>query len=172
MPTLFTHAASAAAFKRLSFVEPMPSGFLTLSILCAMLPDADVAAFLMGIPYEHMLGHRGLSHSLTFAAAVGGICAAWVARGTERRVAPLWGYFFLVIASHGIFDAMTDGGLGVAFFAPFSDERYFLPWTPLKVSPIGGGFFTARGIPVAVSELVWVWLPLGVLSLVISRARG
>ena len=56
-------------------------------------------------------------------------------------------------------DALTDGGLGVAFFAPFSARRYFLPWRPVAVSPIGMGFFSERGLEVLGSEVVWVWLP-------------
>jgi inner membrane protein len=64
-----------------------------------------------------------------------------------------------VTASHGLLDALTDGGLGVAFFAPFDAGRYFLPWTPIRVSPIGLGFFSARGAEVLASEVVWVWLP-------------
>ena len=41
---------------------------------------------------------------------------------------------------------MTDGGLGVAFFAPCDEMRYFLPWRPVMVSPIGVvEFFTHYG---------------------------
>jgi inner membrane protein len=47
-----------------------------------------------------------------------------------------------VKASHGILDAMTDGGLGVAFFSPFDDTRCFFPFRPIKVSPIGLSFFS------------------------------
>jgi inner membrane protein len=78
---------------------------------------------------------------------------------------PLWLYFFLATASHGFLDAMTDGGLGVAFFAPFDNHRYFLPWTPIRVSPIGiGRFFTDRGFVVLQSELLWIWLPAALLA--------
>lgn len=77
----------------------------------------------------------------------------------------MWKYFFLATASHGLLDAMTDGGLGVAFFAPLDNHRYFLPWTPIRVSPIGvGRFFTARGLAVIQSELLWIWLPAGLLA--------
>jgi inner membrane protein len=77
---------------------------------------------------------------------------------------PLWMYFFLATASHGFLDAMTDGGLGVAFFSPFNSTRYFLPWTPIRVSPIGiGRFFGPRGLEVVRSELLWIWLPAGLL---------
>jgi inner membrane protein len=59
-----------------------------------------------------------------------------------------------------LLDAMTDGGLGVAFFSPFDNHRYFLPWTPIRVSPIGAArFWSARGLAVLRSEFFWIWLP-------------
>jgi inner membrane protein len=58
-----------------------------------------------------------------------------------------------------VLDAMTDGGLGVAFFSPFENSRYFLPWTPLQVSPIGRGFFSGEGVEVLLNEALWVGLP-------------
>ena len=68
-------------------------------------------------------------------------------------------YFAAVTASHGILDALTDGGLGIAFFSPFDTHRYFFPWRPIQVSPIGPGFFSARGVRVLASELRWIWIP-------------
>jgi inner membrane protein len=57
-------------------------------------------------------------------------------------------------------DALTNGGLGVGFFAPFSNKRYFFPYRPIKVSPIGiAGLFSYGGIEALLSELKWVWLP-------------
>jgi inner membrane protein len=52
----------------------------------------------------------------------------------------------------------------VAFFAPFDNTRYFLPWTPVEVSPIGlVEFFTPYGLEVLLSEFVWIWIPAGLL---------
>ena len=77
----------------------------------------------------------------------------------------LWTYLFLATASHGLLDAMTDGGLGVAFFSPFNNHRYFLPWRPIRVSPIGvSRFFSDRGLEVLSSELLWIWLPSALLA--------
>src|SRR4030095_9108723 len=104
-----------------------------------LVPDLDVVSFHFGLPYGHMLGHRGLSHSLLFAAGLASIPALPLRRRTPPRgwsLARLWLFFFLATASHGVLDAMTNGGLGVAFFAPFSDARYFFPWRPIVVSPI------------------------------------
>ena len=76
---------------------------------------------------------------------------------------------FLLTASHGILDAFTNGGLGVALLSPFDNGRYFFPWTPIEVSPIGvRAFFSAWGLGVLKSELLWVWLPLGI-GVLLSR---
>ena len=67
---------------------------------------------------------------------------------------------------------MTNGGLGVAFFAPFDNRRYFLPLRPLEVSPIGTyGFFGPRGVAVLKTELAWVWLPCLALGFAATIAR-
>jgi inner membrane protein len=76
---------------------------------------------------------------------------------------------FLAWASHGFLDALTTGGYGVAYFSPFSSKRYFFPWTPIQVSPMGiKSFFTAWGWSVFKNELIWVWLP-GLMLVSLSR---
>jgi len=95
-----------------------------------MLPDLDVVAFQLHIPYSHWLGHRGFSHSLFFAIVV----VAIVARMEFAQLRPYgarWrggvALFTVALALHGLFDALTDGDRGVAFFLPFDRSRYFLP---------------------------------------------
>jgi inner membrane protein len=131
-----------------------------------MLPDADVVGFHFGIRYQDFWGHRGFTHSLVFAALLATSVIVIASRPGvlgDRRL--LWFYLFLATASHGLLDAMTDGGLGVAFFSPFDTMRYFLPWRPIRVSPIGvARFFSPRGLAVLRSELLWVWLPAASLA--------
>ena len=177
MPTIFTHAVAALALGKASAgAQRMPARFWLLSALCAILPDADVLGFSLGWRGS-MLGHRGLSHSLLFALAV----ALAVVRLAFRKTPPfkpawLVLYFFAVTASHGLLDALTDGGSGVAFFAPFDDARYFFPWRPIEVSPLSlDRFFGPRGAEVIRSEVVWVWLPaaaLIILAWLFRRLRG
>jgi inner membrane protein len=57
---------------------------------------------------------------------------------------------------------LTDGGLGVALFWPFTAERFFWPVQPLPVAPIGTGMLSWRGLYVVVVESL-VFLPLLVL---------
>ena len=163
MASIFTHAFIAAAMCKAYTAEPLPARFWLLSVLCSVLPDADVLAFAFGIPYGHMFGHRGFTHSLAFAMLLAAAVVALFFRDAQNRTA-LVVYFFLVTASHAALDALTDGGLGVALFAPFSGARYFFPFSPLTVSPIGiGSFFGEWGLAVIRSELLWVWLPVSLL---------
>jgi len=138
-----------------------PRGALAAGALLTVLPDADALGFWLGVPYGAPLGHRGLTHSLVFAAALAALALAFLPKTRAGgRALPLYFFLFACAASHGVLDGLTDGGLGVAYFAPFSNERYFLPWRPIRVSPISiGGFFDARGLRVLASEAVWIWLP-------------
>jgi inner membrane protein len=80
-----------------------------------------------------------------------------------------WFYFFIATASHPVLDAMTSGGLGVAFFAPFENSRYFFPFRPIAVSPISvSGFFSNRGWTVFKSEFTWIWIPCFILIGILS----
>jgi inner membrane protein len=141
---------------------------------CSMVPDIDVIGFRFGVRYADFWGHRGFTHSLLF----GGILATLVTaigffRGSAglSRIS-LWVYFFLATASHGLLDAMTNGGLGVAFFSPFDSTRYFLPWRPIVVSPISvTRFFSERGLAVLQSELLWIWIPAGLLAVLMLVLR-
>ena len=164
MATIFSHGIAAASIGT-AFPPPRSVRFWFYGIVCSMAPDVDVIGFRFGIKYEDMLGHRGLTHSIAFAIVLSGIAAALIRDG-RMKGRTLWLYLFLATVSHGILDACTNGGLGVAFFAPFSNIRYFFPWNPIEVSPIGSGFFSARGIEVLANEALWIWLPSVIFALV------
>ena len=161
MPTILSPAVAAMALVAAFPPRVVPRRLILVGAACAMLPDADVIGLRFGVPYGSLLGHRGLTHSLTFA-----LCWASLVRlVVYARPAPdlhrgwVWLYLFLATASHGLLDACTNGGLGVAFFSPFSPARHFYSFTPIAVSPIGARFLSARGWFVLRSEFVWVWLP-------------
>jgi inner membrane protein len=166
MPTIVTHGFVATMLGKSFAVGHPPARFWILSALCPVLPDADVLGFPLGIRYEDMLGHRGLSHSLAFALVLSCIVTFLAFPRLPERWTRflLFSYFFVVTASHGALDAMTNGGLGVAFFAPFDNTRYFFPFRPVKVSPIGLSFFSARGLDVIWSELLWLCVPATIIA--------
>ena len=92
-------------------------------MLLAMLPDADVILLPLA-GFGGLLGHRGLTHSLAFAAVCGTAIAGWLAvRDPRVRFVRTAALLSLAMASHGVLDAATNGGSGIAFLSPFSDQR-------------------------------------------------
>jgi inner membrane protein len=81
-------------------------------------------------------------------------------------------FLFAAAASHGILDALTNGGMGVAFWWPWSGERYFFPEQMIEVSPLGiYRFLSLKGLSVLWSEVLWVWLPLFGCAALLSMFR-
>lgn len=176
MPSAFSHAAAAASLG--TWYRPALLGRVWLAgAVCSAIPDLDVIGFRFGIRYGDSWGHRGFTHSLLFAALLAAIIAAVLPLKGDppRNRFSVWTYLFIATASHGVLDAMTSGGLGVAFFSPFDDRRYFLPWRPILVAPIGmSRFFSAAGLAVLRNEFLWVWLPsigIALVALVVRYPR-
>ena len=176
MPTVLTHAVVGASLSTLAPSSVPRARCAAAFAIASMFPDADVLAFSLGIPYEHHFGHRGLSHSLSFALFLAvAIGLTEYRRAGVPRLHRLWltSLFFVALASHGLLDSLTNGGLGVGLLLPFREGRFFAPWRPLDVSPIGvQGFFSGDASGVLRSELLVVLLPLGALlatALVIRR---
>ncbi len=174
MASAFSHAVAALALGACFYQPAIPKRVWLAGAVCATLPDLDVIGFAFDIRYEDFLGHRGFTHSLLFAALLAAaVTGVWFRNGVSGlSVKQLWLYLFLAIASHGVLDAFTNGGLGVAFFAPFNNTRYFFPWTPIEVSPIGiDSFFSQRGWQVIQNELVWIWLPAALFTIFVLGGR-
>lgn len=162
MASAFSHAVTALSIGTCFYRPQTPKRVWVAGALCSILPDIDVIGFRFGIHYGDFWGHRGFTHSLVFAAALAGVVAVALSRHSMAGIRrfSLFAYLFIATASHGVLDAMTNGGLGVAFFSPFNNSRYFLPWRPIVVSPISvHRFFSGRGYAVLQSELLWIWLP-------------
>src|SRR5437773_1781296 len=109
------HVAVGLAAARL---KKTPDGFATWSwafllVVLSALPDIDVVAFVLGIPYGAPFGHRGAIHSLAFALLVGIIVWA-LAIWWRLPALPVAITGCLVMASHGLLDTLTDGGKGIA----------------------------------------------------------
>jgi inner membrane protein len=141
--------------------------YCLLAALIAMLPDIDVVGFWFGVPYFSFWGHRGITHSLAFAA-VSGFGAAWLTLGKPGWHDRRWwrGYLCLAAcaASHPLLDAMTNGGRGIALLSPFQNGRFFFSFRPIEVSPLGvSGFLGWRGAQVLASEALWLGLPCALL---------
>ena len=172
MCTAFTHAFGALAAGRAWFPQRMPWKFWALAPICSAGPDLDVGLHSYGVEYEDMWGHRGMTHSIAFAIIIALVIVTWLFRRNSdggcamfsRRWWSLLAFFTLITASHGVLDAFTDGGLGIAFFSPIDDTRYFMPWTPIPVSNFGlSSMFDRYGVQVMMMEMLYVWLPVAAM---------
>jgi inner membrane protein len=176
MASAFAHALIAYTGTKMNPVIVYPWRTLFLAIIWSIIPDFDSVGFFFGIPYGDVFGHRGITHSLFFAFISSLLLvsiffsdispsAAQADKHIRHKIALIL-FFTVIMASHGVLDAMTNGGLGIAFFAPFDNSRYFFPWRPISVSPIGiKSFFSNWGLRVIISEALWIGLPCSVILL-------
>jgi inner membrane protein len=175
VPTILTHPAVPLALALGTGRRVTSLRLLAAGAFCSALPDFDALGYWAGVPYDHVFGHRGFTHSLFFAGLVGLLaCAA----APQLRASRAWAFVFVVVttASHGLLDTLTNGGLGIALLSPFSNHRFFAPWRPIPVSPIGvHGLASARGLSLFAAEYFLVWLPcltLGAIAFMARRLRA
>ena len=172
MPTILSHAAVPLALGLGLGQNLIPRRLLLAGIAACMLPDADVVGFRLGIAYGHALGHRGASHSLVFAAAIA--LLAWlVAPALKSRRGTAFCFILACVASHPLLDMLTNGGMGVALWWPWSDHREFFAHAQVvEVAPISlKRILGPRGLTVITSELHWVWGPCALLGTALALAR-
>ena len=163
MPSAFGHAAVALALAPVVLGRGAPRRLLVSGVACAVWPDADVL----------FTAHRGVTHSV-FVAGLVALALVWIAlpRGSPFPRGRALAYLFLAAASHGLLDTCTNGGAGVALLAPFDWTRYTAPFRPIEVSPISvGRFFSARGVAVLESELLWLGVPSLLVAVSAHRLR-
>ena len=129
----------------------------------SLLPDLDVLGFRFGIRYADAWGHRGATHSLAFALGLAVMLGTFapLARRSMLRTTIVAA---AVLCSHAVLDVFTDGGLGCALLWPFDEHRYFAPWNPIPVAPIGLRFFSKHALSIVGTELV-LFGPLFVYAL-------
>lgn len=173
MPTIFSHSIFGLVLGKTFIKKTVTFWFWFLTAVCTIIPDADAVGFAFGIRYDSLFGHRGLTHSIFFSILFGSFIALIVHKflPTGLTFIKLTIYFSLATLSHSLLDMLTDGGLGVALFAPFSNERFFFPWRPIEVSPIGLDFFGSRGAEVIASEIIWIWCPALIIFILTTVVR-
>jgi inner membrane protein len=171
MASAFSHAIASLAIGRVTPVHRTWK-FWIIGVVGAVIPDIDAIGYWAGVPYDSMWGHRGITHSFFFAFlfAAGAMLLFYRSeKFLSREWIILFISFFVSTSSHALLDACTTGGLGVDLFTPFHDERYFLPWRVIRVSPISvTRFFSEKGIRVLESEFIWIWIPSGFIILIAS----
>ena len=164
MPTILTHAALPLIAGWAVGPKTVPRKLAWAGAILAVVPDLDVAGRAFGISSESLLGHRGISHSIAFAALLAIIGTFAVKLPWQRSLS----FLFVCAVSHGLSDMLTDGGKGIALLWPLSDERIFAPFRPIEVSPILLRGFENGKLPLVLfSELIWLVAPAILLALLV-----
>jgi inner membrane protein len=134
---------------------------------CAVLPDIDAVAWPLHLSYASLFAHRAITHSITFALMAAALATVVCFRGSEWRQGRARIAFILGVAllSHACLDALSTYSRGVEFFAPFSQERFRFPWTPLGRP---NGTFVGQ----EVQEVVFVLLPAVLAGWLGIKAHG
>ncbi len=172
MASAFSHVTVPIALTMAFGFKQISKRLFILGMCLSIIPDIDVIGFHYAIKYESQWGHRGFTHSVFFAFLVG-LIAAYFSNFLKAKHLHVFLFAFASMLSHGILDACTSGGLGVEFWWPFNETRYFFPFRKIRVSPIGiQNFFSERAFIVLKSEIIYIWIPclfMGVFSLFLRK---
>jgi membrane-bound metal-dependent hydrolase YbcI (DUF457 family) len=154
MASSIAHGLAATALGA-GFYPAEPRRLYAAAAAGAILSDIDAIGRPFGLGDLTWLGgHRALTHSLPFAAALALAAVAVSCRGGHwrgRRVGA-WAFFALAFALHGALDAFTTYGEGVMILAPFSAWRFKASWQPFDgIVPE----FLAIWVPTLC--IIWYW---------------
>lgn len=166
MATIYSHAVVGLGLARLYTGRPMPWTYWILAAALPIVPDLDVFSTAA---YGGALGHRGITHSLLFALAIGSLAAGATFRRFRVRWWSLAALFSLIIASHGLLDALNRGGANVPFFWPLAGS--YGNWGLIPVSDIGVGLPDAWRSRAVRAELLWLWLPTAAAVVAVTAWR-
>jgi inner membrane protein len=173
MCSVVTHPVVPVALATVLPQEALSPTVLLVGAACSVIPDLDVLGFQFGTRAHPLLGHRGVTHSIVFAAALGALLTYTLFPNSPADLWVVFSFLFVSTLSHPLLDMLTNGGQGVALLVPFSTARYFFPWRPIEVSPISvQRFFSRRGAHILRSECKWVWLPAAgvcILGMIVRR---
>lgn len=129
-----TQGLLGAAVAEAGFGKKLGNRAMLVGALCGLLPDLDIVSGLFG-PWASMIHHRGITHSVLFAAASAPILG-WLAwRATKRSGShATWSHLaWWSVVTHPLLDLFTS--YGTQLLSPFSNKRFALDAIPI-VDPL------------------------------------
>ena len=167
MPTPISHAAVGFAIGAWAQRGTPTTRVCVAAAACAALPDIDVLWSPLQLADTSPFAHRAITHSLAFALLGAVVITAVLFRSEQwtqqrSRIALVLG---LALLSHGCLDALSTYSFGIEFFAPFSEQRFRFPWTPL-------GDPNGRLVGQLMQEALVVFLPAVLIGWLGMRSRG
>jgi inner membrane protein len=144
-----TQGLLGAVVAQAGFGKKLGPRAMIVGALCGVLPDLDVVSGAFG-PWASMIHHRGITHSVFFAAAMAPLLgwAAWRANGRKSDVRTWAHLSFWSVVTHPLLDLFTS--YGTQLLAPFSDRRFAIDAIPI-VDPI-------YSVPLLLSVMVGLML--------------
>jgi inner membrane protein len=146
---------------------------LLLFTALALLPDADLLLVTLGACDTGACGHRGASHSLPLAIAIG-FLAGLVARRLKWPVLRTMIATTIAVSSHALLDLIGAGGRGLPLLWPFSEARFT---SPIRIFPDAPRGLALLSVPGAINVAIEfaVFLPLMVYAVwprIVTRLTG
>ena len=171
MPLPITHALVPVAAALVTPARPIPWRLVAVAAIASALPDIDAfSSVIWGMPLRHSplpaWWHRGATHSLFVAIAVG-IVAAALHRQLRARPLVTAVAVGAAMASHGILDMLTNRGVPVAYLWPLTSQRFFADWRPIVSGPIGPAHAVTQVIDRLGAETWQLILPMFAAALLI-----
>lgn len=159
MSSLLGHALAGLTISAAFTKGRPPRRTWAFAMACALAPDLDWFTGFLPFLDGTSLSHRGMSHSLIAAGLIATAAMLIGFRSDLRNPRP-WACLLSAAFSHGLLDACTFGGTGVAFLLPFSRARFVCVWQPIFVSPIplSGKLFDWLLFSLG-TEVVWIGIP-------------
>lgn len=177
MPTSLSHAAAGLAIASVLKPAKATSRYWMLAAACAAIPDIDALSLPLRLPPNDLLGHRGITHSVLFAVGLSAVVTAlWFPRervGDDRW--RIWLAMCLATMSHGLLDALSSYGHGVALLAPMWNQHLCFSSRPLGNIGVGHRGVLSLSLRVAANEAIWIWMPSALvtsLALLLERHRA
>ena len=160
-----THVALGAVVAHTAAHRRLGTRVLVVGAAAGALPDIDTFLSLSGDYFDELTLHRGITHSLFFAAVVGPLLGYAVWRlekhGGTGRLRVWIVALTLALLSHPLLDATTS--YGVQLLQPFSDAR-FAVWAMPIIDPVYTLVLLA-GCLIAWRRPTWKAAPIVALAL-------
>jgi len=169
MATIFSHPIPVLAVAAACGPKYIPPRLAVAMLIASVLPDIDMIGYALDYHYPSHFAHRGFTHSLIFALAVGLLALATAPHMKTKRVIAFFAVL-LATLSHSFLDALGGGWYGVPLFWPFDEARYNLPWPSFISSCLScwnpprlfSTWWADRFIRI---ELLTVWTPCAIFAL-------
>ena len=144
---------------------------LALAALLALAPDLDVLIYMAFRPLG-MTPHRGITHTVVFAALAGVPLALGLRRFVGLNYLRAFCICFGVWLSHSLLDFLMGAGPPVPFFWPYARDGYLLSFRLVPTAYYGLTSDALRAVLVSPATVVGAVLEVVIFTPLVMLSRG